>query len=120
MCEGSLAPLMVEEILEKHGPVFSSPNATEEDIIEDLDLYPLMNTAGNLMAVYDQNGHLISRYNVVPAPGAQLAGVFLLLDKVKGLFEEQFMETNKGRYCHSNQIDKYPVGHLPGVGCIQT
>ena len=72
------------------------------------------------MAMYDQNRHLISQYNVVPAPRAQLVGVFLLLDKVKGLFEEQFMEMNKGHYCHSNQIDKYPVGHLLGVGCIQT
>ena len=46
MCEGSSAPLMAEEILGEHGPVFSSPNATEEDIIEDLDSYPLMNTVG--------------------------------------------------------------------------
>lgn len=55
-------------------------------------------------------------------PVGESAGVFLSLDNVKDLFNERFTndEDTGGRYAHSNSIDKYPVGHLPGIGCIQT
>jgi hypothetical protein len=42
------------------------------------------------------------------------------LDRVRQMFAEQLVPTEDKRYIHSNSIDKYPIAHLPNVGCIQT
>jgi len=36
------------------------------------------------------------------------------------MFSDPLVPLEERRYIHSNSIDKYPIAHLPNVGCIQT
>jgi len=36
------------------------------------------------------------------------------------MFSQPLVPMEEKRYVHSNSIDKYPIAHLPNVGCIQT
>ena len=115
-----MTPVPVTQILRTHGRVFASPRASEEDSIEDLNSLPLRDEGGRPIPIYNEEGNPIPRQRAVPDEGANPAGVFLSLNKVSGLFQEQYMDREARRYVHSNQIDLYPVGHVAGVGCIQT
>lgn len=100
--------------------VYHHDTGEDEDIIDDLADYPLRNSAGEDLPIFDASGNSIKRTAARPLPGSQSAGVFLALDKVKSLFRGQSISVNTQGFVHNKNIDKYPIAHLPNVGCIQT
>src|SRR6266849_273345 len=90
------------------------------DIVHDLPALPYQDDDNHPIRIYDQDGNVITRTRGQPAGNAEPAAVFLALDKVSQLFADPLVPTEQKRYVHSNSIDKYPIAHLPNVGCIQT
>ena len=81
---------------------------------------PYQDEDNHPVRIYDQDGNLITRTRGQPAANAEPAAVFLALDKVSQMFSDPLIPMEQKRYVHSNSVDKYPIAHLPNVGCIQT
>ena len=118
--EGTSVRIPVERILAEHDVVYSRDTAADEDIIEDLDEYPMQNSRGEDVPIFDAEGNSIKRSTARPLPGSKSAAVFLALNKVKSLFRDHSISLNTEGFVHNPNIDKYPIGHLANVGCIQT
>ena len=104
----------------EHGDVYRTRDGGENDIIDDLENYPLRNGRGEDLPIFDGDGNSIRRTSACPVPGAQPAGMFLALDQANDLFRSGFLPIDREQYAHSNKVDKYPIAHLQSVGCIQT
>ena len=113
-------PIPAERIIAQYDDVYATPDGNEEDIIADLAEYPLQNQRGETLPIFDIEGNSISRLKAQPVPGIRSAGIFLALEKAKSLFRNYALSSRELPYAHSNHIDKYPIAHLPNVGCIQT
>lgn len=118
--EGITTPIPPEQILANHSEVYRCQDAYEEDLIDDLEEYPLQNQSGEDLPIFDKDGNSIRRTVARPVPGATPAGVFLALSRAKELFRSDSFSTDRQKYVHGNNVDKYPIGHLPNVGSIQT
>ena len=81
---------------------------------------PYQDEDNHPVRIYDQDGNLITRTRGQPAANAEPAAVFLALDKVSQMFSDPLIPMEQKHYVHSNSVDKYPIAHLPNVGCIQT
>ena len=118
--EGELTEIDPQHILDTHdGNVYSSAEATEDDLIADLASHPLRTGAGKPVRIYDSRGDAIPRERAQPVEGAGPVGVFINLKTIRQFFDPHYMDLEH-RYNRSNNIDKYHVGHLGGVGCFQT
>jgi hypothetical protein len=119
--EGELIEVDPDDILRAHGGnVYCSAEATEENVIADLASHPLRTGAGKPIRIYDSDGNAIQRELAEPVEGGGPVGVFINLNTIKQFFESHYMDSEAHRFIRSNDIDKYQVGHLGGVGCFQT
>ena len=109
-----------DTIVAEHGNVYSTPDGNEEDVINNLAEFPLQDRRGKSLPIFDVNGNSIPRMRARPVPGIESAAIFLALGKAKTLFRNHPLSTRELPYVHGNNVDKYPIAHLPNVGCIQT
>lgn len=119
-CEGELVKIPPDDILAEHVVVFSEPTGEPDDAVPNLNTLPYRDEDNRPILIYDEAGNLIPRTHGQPVEYACQAAVFLALDRVGQMFAEPLTPVEERRYIHSNSIDKYPIAHLPNVGCIQT
>ena len=100
--------------------MYSSVEATKENLIADLASNPLRTGNRKPIWIYNVDGNAIQRECAEPVEGAGPTGIFVNLNMVKDFFQLQYMDSKVHCYIHSNDIDMYQVGHLGGIGCFQT
>jgi hypothetical protein len=118
--QGLTEPIDSHTILAEHGNVYTTPDGNDEDLIDNLAEFPLQDRRGESLPIFDVNGNSITRMRARPLPGAQSAALFLALEKAKTLFRNHPVSTRELPYVRGNNVDKYPIAHLPNIGCIQT
>jgi hypothetical protein len=119
-CEGELVKIPPAAILDQHLILYSEPTGDLEDYINDLHSFPYIDEDNRPIPIYDEDGEPVPRYTGRPVGDAAQGAVFIALDRVHQMFSDPLVPLEEPRYIHSNSIDKYPIAHLPNVGCIQT